>query len=230
LKKVFKFKILSYMLSNKEKGYGNAGVLSIMPDKQLSKGDSCNTSILHLSSHAGTHIDFPKHFFDSGKGSLDYDIGNLIYTKPLFISCVKKENELILPEDILYYDKRLKRCDILFLRTGFFKLRKSRKYYMNNPGIAPETARLIRQRYPTIRCIGIDTISVSPYKKRELGRETHRIFLENKSPVLLIEDMDLSASLRSLQQLQQIIVLPLRIKGIEASPCNVLGSIFRKSA
>ena len=32
-------------------------------------GDSSNVSTLHMSAHAGTHVDAPRHFFDDGAGA-----------------------------------------------------------------------------------------------------------------------------------------------------------------
>src|SRR3954464_14178777 len=36
--------------------------------KRLAQGDSSNVSTLHMSAHAGTHVDAPRHFFDEGAG------------------------------------------------------------------------------------------------------------------------------------------------------------------
>ena len=37
--------------------------------KRLARGDSSNVSTLHMSAHAGTHVDAPRHFFDEGPGT-----------------------------------------------------------------------------------------------------------------------------------------------------------------
>src|SRR5262249_11822906 len=41
---------------------------SLEPVKRVARGDSSNVSSLHLSAHAGTHVDAPRHFFDTGPG------------------------------------------------------------------------------------------------------------------------------------------------------------------
>src|ERR1700750_192500 len=47
--------------------------------KRIARGDSSNVSTLHMSAHAGTHCDPPRHFFDNQPGtealSLDLLIG-----------------------------------------------------------------------------------------------------------------------------------------------------------
>ncbi len=52
---------------------------TLEPIKRVARGDSSNVSTLHMSAHAGTHVDAPRHFFDDGAGtealSLDLLIG-----------------------------------------------------------------------------------------------------------------------------------------------------------
>src|SRR5947199_1902931 len=38
---------------------------SLEPIKRIAHGDSSNVSTLHMSAHAGTHVDAPRHFFDN---------------------------------------------------------------------------------------------------------------------------------------------------------------------
>src|SRR5206468_9932418 len=49
--------------------YPNNTPFTIEPIKRLAKGDSSNVSTLHMSAHAGTHVDAPRHFFDEGLGT-----------------------------------------------------------------------------------------------------------------------------------------------------------------
>src|SRR4029077_8656547 len=37
--------------------------------KRIARGDSSNVSTLHMSAHAGTHVDAPRHFFDDRPGT-----------------------------------------------------------------------------------------------------------------------------------------------------------------
>src|SRR5216684_54792 len=48
--------------------YPNNTPFSLEPIKRLARGDSSNVSTLHMSAHSGTHVDAPRHFFDSGTG------------------------------------------------------------------------------------------------------------------------------------------------------------------
>ena len=40
----------------------------VEPIKRIADGGSSNVSTLHMSAHAGTHVDAPRHFYDDGPG------------------------------------------------------------------------------------------------------------------------------------------------------------------
>ncbi|MFC1509552.1 cyclase family protein [Candidatus Omnitrophota bacterium] len=216
------YRLLSYELSPDTYEYGGKKSLTIKQKRAISRGDTCNTFILNLPNHIGTHIDCPNHFFASGKKLSQYKIKDFIFSKPAILNCPKQENGLITLDDIRGNLKKLKKKDILLLRTGFYKYRSSIQYAIKNPGIDPEVARFIRKNLPNIRCIGVDSISVSSYGNRKIGRETHRIFLQKHSfkgqPVCIIEDMDLSGY---LMDLKKVFVVPLFIKGADSAPCTI---------
>ena len=74
-----------------------------------------------------------------------------------------------------------------------------------------------------VQAIGMDWISVSSFENRELGRQAHRAFLNRDGeghPVLIIEDMDLSADLNGLRE---VWVAPLLVEGIDSAPCTIIG-------
>lgn len=222
IRKEKQYRLLSYPLSVDTHGYGGEKPLRIKKDKLISRGDSCNASILIFPNHLGTHIDCPNHFFDLGKKLSQYRIEEFIFSNPVTLDCQKRENELVTLDDIRGNLKKLKGKDILLLRTGFYKYRSSIKYARNNPGIDPEAAIFIRKNLSCLKCIGLDSISVSPYGNRKMGRETHRIFLRKHpfkgQPVRIIEDMDLSGNLTDIRK---VFVAPLFIKGVDSAPCTV---------
>ena len=65
-------KYLSHYLSEKTPLYGNGKGIHFVPDKEIERGDSCNTANLSFPNHSGTHIDFPYHFNSTGKTINDY--------------------------------------------------------------------------------------------------------------------------------------------------------------
>jgi arylformamidase len=46
--------------------YPNNTPFTLEAIKRVARGDSSNVSTLHMSAHAGTHIDALRHFFDEG--------------------------------------------------------------------------------------------------------------------------------------------------------------------
>ncbi|MCD4652235.1 MAG: hypothetical protein K8S56_10695 [Candidatus Cloacimonetes bacterium] len=68
--------------------------------------------------------------------------------------------------------------------------------------------------------IGMDFISVSSLRHREIGRSAHKSFL--KLDILLIEDMSLSV-LNSSCEIKEVIALPLRFSNADGAPCTVIG-------
>lgn len=218
------YKLLSYKLKHNEIGYGGGKVLSVTREKDLDRGDSCNTALLTISTHAGTHLDAQRHFCARGASLDQYPAAAFIFERPLIIDCPKRSGELVEARELQKYAARIRRADLLILRTGFFRLRGKPQYYRANPGIAPDTARFI-MRNPNIRAVGIDTVSVSSFIQREDGRATHRIFLSGRKRFLLIEDMDLSLELKTLRRIRSVIAVPLLIGGADGSSCTVIAAI-----
>src|SRR2546427_12919001 len=50
---------------------------SLQAVKRIARGDTSNVSTVHMSAHAGTHVDAPRHFFDKGAGGWALGLGIL---------------------------------------------------------------------------------------------------------------------------------------------------------
>jgi arylformamidase len=224
--------LLSYPINEKTPLYVSLPAFSVSPYSMISKGDTHNTAIISIHNHIGTHIDAPKHFINNGKSIFEYTLDDLIFKNPILVNCLKEsclnEDELlILPDDLKPEAELLQNSDCLLICTGFGQYRNEEKYRTHNPGIAPETILWIRKEYPKIRCIGIDSISISSFQHINKGIDAHiasfSIKEELGSPLLLIEDMNLSTLLN--YSLKQVIVLPWQVDGIDSAPCTVLAEI-----
>lgn len=221
------YMLLSYTINEDAPLYGSTPSIQITPHTRLANGDSSNTSILSIHNHSGTHVDAPKHFIDDGRSIFDYSPDELIFKHPVVVDCPKDTASLIVPDDLQHASWLLQKGDCLLLRTGFEKFRDDEIYRTHNPGIAPETILWIRKEYPNIRCIGIDSISISSFQHRETGREAHKAaFIEMDElgkPLLLIEDMKLDMGTNVI--IETIIVLPWQVDGVDSVPCSVLAMI-----
>lgn len=89
-----------------------------------------------------------------------------------------------------------KDLELLLIRTGFENFRIEERYWNGNPGIAPDLATYFRKNYSELRCIGFDFMSITSWKFRAEGRESHNEYLCPKggeAPILAIEDKSLKA-------------------------------------
>lgn len=177
---------------------------------RLKWGDGYNLSALSLGSHAGTHLDFPAHLLEGGKGLDEYPPERFIM--PAEVVCVPGDGPVLpgsLPEFGIEMGQAL-----------LFKTSNSRRNLMYKAGfsedfvsISAQAARLCVAR--GVRLIGIDYLSVD-----ECGDDSlpvHRILLEND--ILILEGIDLEAVACGRYAL---ICLPLRIEGAEASPVRAV--------
>lgn len=218
---------LSHQLEENSPVHFNLRKPKIVPNSQITKGDGYNSFIITAENHSGTHIDAPGHFIEGGKTISEYQPYELIYGNPLILDVRKGPNEIIELQDI--NEINLNHVDCLLFRTGFevYHDEHPEKYLTQNPGISPEAVYWIRQNFQGIRCLGIDTISMSSYQNPEPGRQAHlNAFMDDEKlgkPLLLIEDMKLGSI--KTEELDWVIVVPWQIKGIDSAPCTVIAKL-----
>lgn len=203
---------LSYFIDEQTPAYGGKqGLIQIVKNRSISKGDTTNELQLTLPNHIGTHIDFPYHFYDDGKKCSDYPAGHWVFNKIGFLSCPLEEvpsriNEL--PNDI----------ELLLLRTGFGKKRNESEYWASQPVIPSQLAKLFRQHFPVLRVFGFDMISMTSKLDREEGTRAHLSFLV-ENDILILEDMNLEGL---NEPPSRVIISPLLVDGADGVPCTVI--------
>ncbi|GIV34074.1 MAG: metal-dependent hydrolase [Chitinophagales bacterium] len=211
---------LSYILDADIPVYGNGTRPGFSRINDMRKGATANKTALTLDSHMGTHIDFPLHFLADGRGGEDYQAHELVFQHALLVE-VPTEGGLIqnnalqnIPQDV--------HLDLLLIKTGFCYKRHTDDYWQNNPGFASETAAYLQEKFPSLRAIGFDSISLSSFLHREEGRIAHRAFLSRN--ILIIEDMDLR-NVTPHTRFEKIMVAPLLFSACDGAPCYVLAEI-----
>ncbi len=217
---------LSYLLDSNTPTYGNRNKFSCEKKSNISKGDVANDSSIETTVHIGTHIDMPYHFFEDGQSIEDFDIDYFQFSNILFIEMQPKH--VIVKDDLISIleDKENKeQYDLLIVKTGICYKRDKDIFWKKNYGFAPEVANYLRDCFPTLRAIGFDSVSVSSFANRMLGRESHKAFLNPKKPILLIEDMDLR-DLNMEQKIKSISVAPLRIAKCDGLPCTIIAEVI----
>ncbi len=111
-------------------------------------------SEIAMSSHVGTHIEFPYHHWQEGADAADYPVENLVGEGVVLDFSHKRNGEEITPTELQAHAHRLKTGDIIFIRTDMDKLYRTQRWD-ELPCIAPEAmAWLIEMFRPKI--IGAD--------------------------------------------------------------------------
>lgn len=214
---------LSHVLSEDTPIYAGGSSLVIKKVKSITNGDSCNTSNLVFSSHVGSHVDSPLHFVFGGRSVDDYQPEDWLFGRPLLVDLPLKGPELVnlerlneaLPTNIQY-------TDLLLIRTGFGLFRSEEKYWRCSPGFSSELVPFLLRRFPNLRAIGLDCISISSMQWREEGRRAHRALLGNG--IRIFEDLALE-NVCSGSVLTYVIALPLRYSSGDGAPCTIIGRL-----
>lgn len=219
------FRVLSYIMRAEDAVWpGNPPVVGVQPFGSIRKGGSSNTTILHLFSHSGTHLDAPKHFNDDGPSAYELPIEQYIFFKPLVLEVPKPEGGPILREEIEPYADALAQADLALLRTGWSSQRAEspNHYAAEGPYLHPAGARLLMQ-YPNLKGVGIDAVSIGSPGHRPESVETHQALTgvgrTDGHFLLILEDFRIDADLGSAAR---IYAWPLLIEGSDGSPCTIV--------
>ena len=213
---------LSYILNNTTPSYGNRNTFEQIKKSDISKGDIANDTNISTTVHIGTHIDMPYHFYEDGQTIEDYEVDFWIFKKPLIIEL--NQDELIINEKLIQKLNKIEDIghDILIVKTGICNIRDKEIFWKENYGFHSDIYYKLKDKFPAIRVMGFDSISVSSFQHRTIGRESHKTFLNPKDPILLLEDMDLKYIDKSTN-IKEIIIAPLRISNCDGLPCTVFG-------
>ncbi len=216
---------LSYILNEQTPTYGNRNKFSQVKKSDISKGDVANDTTISTTVHIGTHIDMPYHFYEYGQTVDDFNANFWMFSNPLIIEI--KQDNLIINKKLINKLKTIKDIgyDILIVKTSICDIRDDEKFWKENYGFHGDIYDFLIDKFSSIRVIGFDSISVSSFANRMLGKESHKSFLNPKKPILLLEDMDLG-NIDENTKLKEIIVAPLRIANCDGLPCTVLGILY----
>jgi arylformamidase len=173
------------------------------PVARIASGSTCNLTLMTLSTHTGTHCDAPWHFDDGGK-KLDELDPSVFFGRALLIDLRNVETiraadlpAAPLPPRVLF---RTRNSDVPAnapFDTRFVAVE------------ADAAARLVADG---VRMVGVDGLSVAPYKRSD---ETHRILLG--AGVFVVEGLRLE---RFEAGECECVVLPMRLTGADGAPCR----------
>jgi arylformamidase len=183
--------------------------IRIEAQQSIAKGGSSNVSSLSFGSHTGTHVDAPKHFFDSGAGvdalSLDVLMGPAVLVG--------------VPDDVMAVgEKHLERHELAGHTRVLIKSRNSNfirdaTFVKDYTYLAPDGAEYLASL--GVQLVGVDYLSVEQFHSGH--HRTHRILLERG--IIIVEGLDLSGPPFGPYELR---VLPLRLAGLDGAPARAV--------
>ncbi len=218
---------LSHIISQFTPSYGDRDGIFIRDNSSILKGETANSSCwIFSNNHIGTHIDSPRHFSATGTKTQDFPLEEFYFDIPFMLEMPYQKGELI---DIKAFQKMEHfvpyEVDILLIRTGYESYRDEDKYWNDNPGLAAELADYLREKFPKLRCVGFDFISLTSWNFRLEGRASHKAFLCPSmpfKPILVIEDMALK---QINSDLKEVIVAPLFVEDGNGGAVTVFANI-----
>jgi kynurenine formamidase len=180
---------------------------------------------LALFNHCGTHIDAPNHYDPEGRKLVDFSLDEFVFENPLLVEIPKGDHGLITAVDCENALDGRNCCDLLLIRTGFGRFRSSdpARYVDGCPGVSGAAARLLKEKLPGLRAIGLDFISLEWTTDKSHGFEAHQILLKDKArPFLIIEDMNLDFEVK---RLKRIFAIPIFFREIDSFPATVFAEL-----
>ncbi len=179
-------------------------------------GKGWNTTILHLYSHAGTHMDAPYHFVAQGE-TLD----NLVLEKcvgpahVLDLTSVKPR-DLITVEHLAPYAEKIGPGSRLLLKTGWSARADTPEYRNHLPRVSLPLAKWLAER--RIALLGVEMPAVADVNNKEELTTVHQVLLG--AEIVIVEGL---ANLNALRQKQvTFIALPLKLEGGDGSPVRAI--------
>jgi kynurenine formamidase len=166
----------------------------VVPYRSLEQGDTSSSSLITVHSHAGTHLDAPRHFCPGGASVSEVCGDELVLEPALYLHLPRKGDQRIGTADIAAECRDLQGIQALLIRTGEGSPRAMDppRSAAVHPWIDPGVPTFLREECPGLRLFGIDTLSISSPAHREEGHACHRAFLCGSPPILLLEDLDLA--------------------------------------
>ena len=179
-------------------------------------GKGWNTTLLHLYSHAGTHLDAPCHFIEQGVALEDVSLEKCVGPAQVIDLSFVKPRELITVEHLSPYADKIGPGARLLLKTGWSARVGSPEYRNQLPRVSLPLAEWLARR--NIALLGVEPPSVVDVNSKEELTSVHRVLLE--AGIVIVEGL---ANLDALQGDEvTFIALPLKLEGGDGSPVRAI--------
>lgn len=179
--------------------------------ESMDKGSEYNMTVLHMSAHAGTHVDAPHHFLNDRRTVESMPLETL--TGPAYVLHLSDDISAVTAET-LSSAAVPPRTSRLLLRTRNSSLWEGTvtEFCTDFVAVTSDGAEWLVTH--GVRLVGVDYLSVAPY---EASVPTHQILL--RAGVVVVEGLNLS---RVPQGEYMLYCLPLNLVGSEGAPARAI--------
>ncbi|NPV54152.1 MAG: hypothetical protein HPY71_11605 [Firmicutes bacterium] len=188
-------------------------VTELLPDVKHRPDIWYVLSEINMSSHMGTHIEFPYHHWKEGADAADYPVERLIGEAVVLDFSHKANGEAITLEEVQAHADRIQEGDMIFIRTDMDKFFRTERW-AEQPYLTVEAMEWLISFNPSI--IGTDAagfeVPGTDYQPNHLNMFKHDIaMVESATNLAAIGDKRVT-----------VFILPLPIKGIDACPVRIV--------
>jgi kynurenine formamidase len=174
----------------------------------------CNATAFRTCNHTGTHMDSPAHFYNGvptiEQVPLDHCVGPAALVDVSHIGA----RGVITPADLIAHKDRISTNRKVVLRTGWSSRWGEDDYFSDYPVLSEEAAGWLIER--RVHLLGVDTPSpdCEPHAVHYILLGAHAVIVENLTRLDLIKSPTF-----------ELIVLPLPLGGLEASPVRAVARV-----
>lgn len=176
--------------------YPGDPVTKVTRVRRIKSGDGCNLTAVSMCTHAGTHLEAPLHFIDSGLSVNELDLA-LFIGECSVVACNGFCDDITGADIERLVQKGTRK--VLFKTVGRCRLTRSAAFALVNIGV---------------ELVGIDAISIAPEDDEE---SVHRELMS--AGIAVLEGLVLR-HVRSGSY--TLVALPMKIDGVEAAPCRAI--------
>ncbi|HVO94395.1 MAG TPA: cyclase family protein [Terriglobales bacterium] len=198
---------ISLTLSPQSIRWVTAQPLELIERKRMSRGDTNNSSSIHTSVHAGTHVDAPFHFVPGGMTIESLPLETFIGPARV---CAVDAGSHITAADVA-------KAGLQGETRVLFKTRNSRllQKISYDPSFMPFSVDGAQALVALgVKLVGLDYLSAAGANEQV---PVHRAFLDHG--VILLEGVDLSAVPAGRYEL---FCPPVKLAGSDGSPCRAV--------
>jgi arylformamidase len=169
---------------------------------------------IEMSSHCGTHIEFPYHHNKFGMDAAKYPLSKLIGDCLLLDFRHKKPNEAVTLEELKGCGDKIRKGDMLLFNFDCEKYYRTERSH-DRPYIALDAIEwLIKEM--EISLIGSDASGIEI--KNVPNQPVHQMLMDNEIPII-----EFAAHLNDLKKERfTLFVLALRVQGLDSCPVRLV--------